>query len=234
MKDPLTLAVLVMTVCLSACSTTPRTQSKSAGPLHVLIIGDSISMNYTPHVRSTLQSAGDAVVVRPTLANGRAENCAGTNNGIKHIDRWLQLDGGDWDVIHFNFGLHDIKQVHPETGKASRDPAHGLQAPLPLYVQQLTNIVDTLEATGATLIFATTTPVPEGRVSPYRNVNDATRYNAAAVAIMRERGIAVNDLYAFALPRLAELQKPANVHFTRKGSIVLGQQVADAITASAP
>ena len=231
MINPLALAVLVMTVSLSACSTAPQMQSKPAAPLHVLIIGDSISMNYTPRVRSLL---GDgAVVVRPTLANGRAENCAGTNNGIKHIDRWLQLDGGDWDVIHFNFGLHDIKQVHPETGRASRDPAHGLQAPLPLYVQQLTNIVDTLEATGATLIFATTTPVPEGRVSPYRNVNDAARYNAAAVAIMRERGIAVNDLYAFALPRLAKLQKPANVHFTREGSKALGQVVTETIQAAA-
>jgi acyl-CoA thioesterase-1 len=230
MINPLALAVLVMTVSLSACSTAPQMQSKPAAPLHVLIIGDSISMNYTPRVRSLL---GDgAVVVRPTLANGRAENCAGTNNGIKHIDRWLQLDGGDWDVIHFNFGLHDIKQVHPETGKTSRDPAHGLQAPLPLYVQQLTNIVDALESTGATLIFATTTPVPEGRVSPYRNVNDAARYNAAAVALMESRGIAVNDLYAFALPRLVELQKPANVHFTREGSKALGQVVAETIQAA--
>jgi len=230
MINPLALAALVMTVSLSACSTAPQMQSKPAAPLHVLIIGDSISMNYTPRVRSLL---GDgAVVVRPTLANGRAENCAGTNNGIKHIDRWLQLDGGDWDVIHFNFGLHDIKHMHPETGKASRDPSHGLQAPLPQYTAQLTTITDKLQATGATLIFATTTPVPEGHVSPYREVNDAARYNAAAVALMESRGIAVNDLYAFALPRLVELQKPANVHFTREGSKALGQVVAETIQAA--
>jgi acyl-CoA thioesterase-1 len=196
----------------------------------VLIIGDSISMNYTPRVRALL--GNDAVVIRPTLANGRAENCAGTNNGVMHIDRWLALDGGDWDVIHFNFGLHDIKHVHPETGKASRDPAHGLRAPLPIYVQQLTLIVDKMQATGATLLFATTTPVPEGRVSPYREVNDAARYNAAAVSIMRERGIAVNDLYAFAMPRLAELQKPANVHFKPVGSQALAERVANAIKAA--
>ena len=232
MINPLALAVLVMTVSLSACSTAPQMQSKPAAPLHVLIIGDSISMNYTPRVRALL---GDgAVVLRPTLANGRAENCAGTNNGVMQIDRWLALDGEDWDVIHFNFGLHDIKHVHPETGKASRDPSHGLQAPLPRYMAQLTTITDKLQATGATLIFATTTPVPEGRVSPYRAVNDAARYNAAAVALMESRGIAVNDLYAFTLPRLDELQKPANVHFKPVGSQALAEQVAAAVLKAAP
>jgi len=225
----ITPVVFLATLCLVGCVSPSKAPSTL---VRVLIIGDSISMNYTPRVRALL--GDDAVVVRPTLANGRAENCEGTNKGIKHIDRWLQLDGGNWDVIHFNHGLHDIKHVHPETGKASRDPAHGLQAPLPLYVQQLTTIVDTLEATSATLIFATTTPVPEGRVSPYRQVNDAARYNAAAVAIMQERGIAVNDLYAFALPRLDELQKPANVHFTPAGSQALADQVAKAIRLNAP
>ena len=230
MINPLALAVLVMTVSLSACSTAPQMQSKPAAPLHVLIIGDSISMNYTPRVRALL--GDDAIVVRPTLANGRAENCAGTNNGIEHIDRWLALDGGDWDVIHFNFGLHDIKHVNPDTGQGSGDPTHTLQAPLPRYTAQLNMITDKLQTTGATLIFATTTPVPKGRVSPYRKVNDAARYNAAAVSIMRERGIAVNDLYAFALPRLVELQKPANVHFKPEGSQAIAEQVANAIKAA--
>src|SRR5690242_7520015 len=73
----------------------------------VLIIGDSISIGYTPYVKEML--AGEADVDRP------AENCQGTKNGIGKIDQWL----GDtkWDVIHFNFGLHDLKHVDAATGK---------------------------------------------------------------------------------------------------------------------
>jgi hypothetical protein len=42
-------------------------------------------------------------------------------------------------------------------------------------------------------------------------------------------GIAVNDLYGFALPRLSKIQRPSNVRFTQEGSKVLAGQVAEAI-----
>ena len=41
---------------------------------------------------------------------------------------------------------------------------------------------------------------------------------------MKEQGIPVNELYAFALPRLNELQLPNNVHFTAYGSGQLAKQ----------
>src|SRR5210317_211530 len=68
---------------------------------NVLILGDSISIGYTPFVKELLK--GEANVQRPIHPNGRAENCQGTLNGVKHIDRWLE--DTQWDVIHFNFGL---------------------------------------------------------------------------------------------------------------------------------
>ena len=43
---------------------------------------------------------------------------------------------------------------------------------------------------------------------------------------MDENGIRIDDLYTFALPRLGEIQRPANVHFTPQGSKVLAEQVA--------
>jgi acyl-CoA thioesterase-1 len=224
------LRCLILLILLSGCAAQPEARTTTA-PMRVLIIGDSISMNYTPRVSGLL--AGEAVVVRPTLANGRAENCEGTTKGISRIDDWLALDGGDWDVIHFNFGLHDIKQIDPSTGKASRKPGHPLQASLPVYISQLNTIVARMQATGATLIFATTTPVPDGPVSPYRSVNDALAYNEAAVALMQEQGIAIRDLYAFALPRLETIQKPVNVHFTPAGSQALAAEVAGSIRRNA-
>jgi len=43
------------------------------------------------------------------------------------------------------------------------------------------------------------------------------------------RPVAINDLHAFAAARLAEIQRPQNVHFTDAGSKALAGQAATAI-----
>ena len=175
----------------------------------VLLIGDSISMGYTLPTRAAL--AGKANVHRPPT------NCGPTTTGLKEIDRWL--GSGKWDVIHFNWGLHDLK--HMADGKQ--------QVPLEQYEQNLRKLVERLKKTGAKLIWCSTTPVPEGKLQPPRSNEEVAAYNAAARKIMEENHIAIDDLYAFALPRLKEIQQPANVHFTAEGSKALAGQVAAAI-----
>ena len=81
-----------------------------------------------------------------------------------------------------------------------------------------------VEATGAT------TPVPDEPMKVYRNNKDVIRYNEAALKVMKENGIAVNDLYELVRPQMKELQiQPANVHFPPAGSEVLGSEVVKAI-----
>lgn len=180
----------------------------------VLLIGDSISIGYAVPVRRLL--AGRANVHR-IPANGGP-----TTNGTFLIDDWLGR--GTWDVIHFNFGLHDLKRL--DDGEP--------QVPLEAYRRYLKLIAARLKKTRARLIFATTTPVPEGKVSPPRLPADVALYNRAAVEVMHEAGIEVNDLYGRVLPRLKELQMPANVHFTNAGSEELARFVAGAISARLP
>ena len=47
-----------------------------------------------------------------------------------------------------------------------------------------------------------------------------------------ENGVAIDDLYAFALPRLKEIQLPSNVHYTPKGYEALAGEVAKSIQAA--
>ena len=68
----------------------------------VLIIGDSISMGYTLHTRKRLK--GKANLHRPPT------NCGPTTKGLEEIDAWLGEKS--WDVIHFNWGLHDLKYMN--------------------------------------------------------------------------------------------------------------------------
>jgi acyl-CoA thioesterase-1 len=61
---------------------------------------------------------------------------------------------------------------------------------------------------------------------------DVIKYNAIAETVMKENGIAIDDLYATVLPQLDELQLPANVHFKGVGCDVLAAQVKTAIAAA--
>lgn len=197
---------------------------------NVLILGDSISIGYTLPVRKLLE--GKANVFRPVTSDGtRPVNCSGTTVGVERIDEWLGERA--WDVIHFNWGLHDLKHVGPpaEDGRTQNvsGPDDPPQATVEAYSENLTVIVEKLKATGARLIFATTTPVTPGTTKPFRRPEAPAEYNAAALTIMNARSIAVNDLYSFCLPRLDELQLPVNVHFTPHGSDVLAGRVAAAI-----
>ncbi len=199
----------------------------------VLILGDSISMGYTLKVRELL--AGKANVFRPVTADGtKAVNCQGTAVGVQQIDQWLA--GRKWSVIHFNWGLHDLKHVSKaDSSKPSNDAADPVQATVEEYRRNLEVIVKKLQGTGAKLIFATTTPVAApGMTNPLRESDAPGRYNAAALEIMKANGIAVDDLYAFCEPQLEKLQLPKNVHFKEEGSAALARQVATSIQAAMP
>ncbi|MBK6284461.1 MAG: SGNH/GDSL hydrolase family protein [Draconibacterium sp.] len=184
---------------------------------NVLILGDSISIGYTPFVKEML--AGKANVYRPTLENGEPENCEGTTKGIQNIERWLTNSGAgsQWDIIHFNFGLHDIKHVDPVTGENSNNPKDPLQADLKQYKKNMEIIVEKLKYSGARLIYGTTTPYPDDVEGVLRDPGMPLKYNRAAIKIMNRQSIAINDLYNFMLPRMNELQLPKNVHFKPEG-----------------
>lgn len=187
----------------------------------VLLIGDSISLGYTLPVRELLQ--GRANVHRAP------ENCGPTERGIAMLDKWLA--GETWDVIHFNFGLHDMKYLDEKGNYV--DPSKGKQvAPPETYAAQLGKLASRLKATGAKVIFATTTPVPPGAKG--RVAGDETIYNKAALRVMEEQGIPVDDLCAVATKQIATqppgtFQQRANVHYTTEGYRELARQVADSI-----
>jgi acyl-CoA thioesterase-1 len=225
------LAFPVSSLLFLACTAALTQAADAPAKKRVLILGDSISIGYTPYVQKMLP---EMTVVRPTNGD-KPENCSGTTFGVENIDRWLQLEGGKWDVIHFNWGLHDLKHVKPgdPKGAASDSPTDPPQATVDVYEKQLREIVGKLKATGAKLIFATTTPVPDGKMAVYRTNADAIKYNEAALRVMKENDIAVDDLYTFMKPKAAKLQlQPANVHYTPAGYEALAREVVASVKAA--
>lgn len=175
----------------------------------VLIIGDSISIGYTPFVRELLRGVANVHRI--------PENGGPTSRGVEQIEKWL--GEGKWDVVHFNFGLHDLRVMEGERRQVALED----------YEKNLERLAVRMRQTGAKLIFATTTPVPEGNVNPRRIPADVVCYNDVARRVASRHGIAINDLYSAVLPRLAELQLPVNVHFKPEGYKFLAEKVAEAI-----
>lgn len=176
----------------------------------VLIIGDSISIGYTLPVRKLLEGKANLHRI--------PENAAHSRNGAGKLAQWL--GDGKWDVIHFNFGLHDLRRMQGGERQVSLED----------YERNLTTMAAALKKTKAKLIYATTTPVPEGKLNPPRVPADVPLYNEAALRVMRKHKIAIDDLYGFAMPKLGQIQRPENVHFTDAGSDALATQVAQSIT----
>jgi len=215
--------MFVVLALVQICLWAGPVQAAQDQPPTVLIIGDSISIGYTNQVAELFR--GRANVVRPKNKNGRVINCGSSAMGIDGIDTWL----GDtaWDVIHFNWGLWDICYRHPESkAQGHRDKINGtITSTSQRYEANLRKLVARLKETGAKLIWASTTPVPEGEVG--RFVGDEIKYNAIAAKIMAENNIAIDDLYTYMQPKALEYWiEPGNVHYTNEGSAYLAKKVA--------
>ena len=182
----------------------------------VLLIGDSIAGYYAPYVQREMANRAKVVVVQRKAKKPDGS----TVNAMEEMDEWLASD--NWAVIHFNWGLWDIVGVAGSKTGENR-------VPIEKYGSNLRALVAKMKNTGASLVFATTTPVPSPDVDSHRKPADVILYNAVAVKIMEESQIHVDDLYSLALPRLAEIQFPSNVHFFEKGSQYLGKRVVGAI-----
>jgi len=164
----------------------------------MLIIGDSISRSYTMDVRKAL--AGKVNVHRAPA------NCGPTATGLNKLDIWLGEK--KWDIITFNFGIHD-RATPPE-----------------VYRTNLVTLLGRLRATGARIYWVRTTPPPEGTNAENFTAANCEMVNSIADQLMKEAGIPMIDLYSLVAPRLAEYQLPNNVHFNGKGSTAMGNEIA--------
>ena len=206
---------------------------------NVLILGDSISIGYTPGVRQLL--AGAANVSRPDC------NCGPSQFYLKHMESWVGT--GKWDVIHVNFGIWDnhyltgpsdgmdlfweketwVKEL-PDTpiarGRAIREHGYRIRTPLPEYEQNLRTILTFLQTHADKVVFGLTTPV-----SGWERDDRCGRipvYNEAATAICAELGVGVTDLHRVVEMNLDE--QTDGCHFSDAGYKLLADAVAASIT----
>lgn len=221
------MRLLFFLLCVVGFSGTALAQRGALKPIkeqpglpRVLLIGDSISIGYTLPTRRILDKE---VNLHRIPTNGGP-----TSKGLEHLEAWLGEK--EWDVIHFNWGLHDLCYRHPESKvQGRRDKVRGkVTHSVEEYAKNLEQLVEALKKSKAHLIFATTTPVPEGEAG--RKVGDDLRYNKAATEVMARHKVAINDLHQVMKGKMGNYGiRPGDVHFKREGSQLLAEAVAASI-----
>jgi hypothetical protein len=202
------LIITILVISLASCiHDKPR----------ILIIGDSISIGYSPYVKKNLANKAD---IFHNLGNAQH-----TGTGLEKIDEWI--GDGKWDIVQFNWGLWDLCYRHPDSKvQGSRDKKNGkITYTIDEYASNLDSIVTILQTkTEAKLIFVTTTYVPENEAGRFKN--DAIRYNDAAKKIMRKHSVIVNDIYEPSIPIHQKFGKGLDdVHYSNQGYEKLSELV---------
>ncbi len=175
----------------------------------ILLLGDSIRMNYAPYVYRKLSDRAE--IVTPE------ENCRFAKYTLHELPTWLKTFGKP-DIVHWNNGLWDAHHFDGDTPLT----------PIEDYVKDLERILTILQRTGAKIIFATCTPArPE---NPEWDNGEIESYNRAAVELMTQKGIQINHLYPVVSGNEQEYIADDLIHLNRMGIQKVGQAVVDVLS----
>lgn len=174
----------------------------------ILLLGDSIRLNYAPYVYRKLSDR--AQIVWPE------DNCRFAKYTLHEFPGWLKTLGTP-DIIHWNNGLWDLHHFN------GAEPLSSLED----YVKDLERVARMLKATGATVIFATcTTASPENK--EWDNT-EVAQYNAAACRVMERLNISVNNLNAVTRGNEEICIAQDLIHLSPAGIKLVGNQVVETL-----
>lgn len=186
----------------------------------VLLLGDSIRMGYQEKVEELLK---DEYKVYYPVDNGRFVSYTlwQANQMFKEY--------GHFDIVHWNNGYWDMN---------IEAPMKEAMTPIDEYTYFLKRIIRLCRENSDKIIFATTLPVPMQGLSSdvtdtggnIRYNNDWVRqYNDAAIRVMNEENVFVNDLYSLVLKDENFYKCPDKLHLTSQGYNICANMIADII-----
>lgn len=166
----------------------------------IYIIGDSISIGYTPYLRENFKDIAN--VLRVPM------NCSSSQIGKENIDEWIDI--GQVDLYLVNFGIHDIlrdRRVRREN-----------------YLNNILGIMRMLAYKGR-VAWVTSTPFTgDSKLHPLANEEAHKDYCKASKELMKASNIPVCDLDELDFTK-EDYQKDG-LHFDPSGL----KKIADQIT----
>ena len=183
----------------------------------ICLLGDSIRMGYDDFVKEELK---EYEVYYDSEDNGRF-----TAYTIWMFNQ-LNAKYGPFDVVHFNNGYWDMNRS---------DIDNIPQTPIEDYIYNLKRLINMIKSRGAIPIFATTTPIydtpiQDGNYMPTNYKNEWVKeYNEAALKLMKQEGVMVNDLYSLMYQENRFAKVYDSLHLTEDGYRKCAKQVANCI-----
>ena len=174
----------------------------------ILLLGDSIRLNYAPYVYRKLGEK--AQIVWPE------DNCRFAKYTLHEQPGWLKTLGTP-DIVHWNNGLWDLHHFN------GAEPLTSLAD----YVKDLERVAILLKGTGAQIIFATCTTASPN--NPEWDNTQVAEYNAAAVRLMERLSIPVNHLYPLTHNQEEQLIASDLIHLSPAGIKIVGQKVVETL-----
>ena len=184
----------------------------------LLLIGDSIRMNYDKYVAQALE--GQVQVCTPY------ENCRFAAYTYYSIGDWehKQRFGEDLDLVHWNVGLHDAIHFHYDD----------VLTPPEIYGYYLGRIIHRLKDVypHAKQIFALSTP---GRDEKYtepwivRKNAEIDKVNEVALSVMKEHHVQVDDLWGVVRRYDPDAIYADATHYNFTGAKILAEAVLNAV-----
>jgi hypothetical protein len=173
-----------------------------------LIIGDTVYSTPFQGVVGLLR--GRVEISRPKIQP------RDTATALENCDALL----GDkkWDLIHFNFGFEDLYYRDPGTKakRAMSKEAGGVRVTTPKeYEANLRELVKRFKATGAKLIWASTTPIKSSKFDNVLDPGSELEFNAIAAKVMAENKVTINDMHAYITKNVKNKRDPSPYWFNR-------------------
>ena len=174
----------------------------------VLLLGDSIRMQYLPSVGEKLADIAEV--------SGPEENGRWSGYTLNSLRFWLPAFPAP-DLVQWNCGLWDMGDDYQE-GRHFYPPD--------LYEEtchRICRILRKLTRADLPVVIATTTPTLHG------DHEDILLYNGILKKVATEEGAAVNDLYAVVSPAKEKMLGEDHIHLTPEGIEACAAQTAEVI-----
>ncbi len=177
-----------------------RPEHPVPGLPNVLLVGDSITRNYYPHVQHDLADLANVYLFASSA-------CIGDPRLLHQLAEFTLMESVKYRVIHFNNGMHGwtYSEDQYKTG-------------FPAYIAAIRSISPT-----ASLVWASTTPVKSDQSPGPTNARVDAR-NRIARGVMRESRVDIDDQHELMLSNTKYFQD--NVHFNEEGAALQGKQTA--------
>lgn len=225
MKASMIATIVASPLFFPACAPDPyqggQPPEVNFSTARILVLGDSISYGWMPHLQTLLPSA--EIVHIP-------ENSRNSHYAALHVDEWLAQHSEPFDAIIWNVGMwNTLIGSTPEPGVIPDQPPENLYTTIEKYRSDILVIAQKLKATGSRIVFLTTTYIPNAQ-NGILAMGHEISLNNVALGVIPQLGPVI-DVHAYSQSLPSDMRMYGyDIHYTEEGYATLAAFIKPRLT----